>query len=191
MNSIVVTGNLVRDPELRSLPSGSAVANFSVADNRHWADPATGERREATTFVDVVAWGDLGRHIVESLRQGDRVTVFGHLEQRSWQTGQGQRRTKLELTATDVAASLRWASLAVLKPEHGAELSQDEHYEYDIPEEEVVAEAVHPEARQVVPGWSSVARGPLAQTAQQATPGVPPQPGAQATVAQPSSELGR
>ena len=110
MNSTVITGNLVRDPELRSTASGSAVANFSVADNRRWADPATGERREATTFVDVVAWGDLGRHVVESLRQGDRVTVSGRLEQRSWQTDQGERRSKLELTAADVAASLRWAA---------------------------------------------------------------------------------
>ena len=136
MNSTVVTGNLVRDPELRSTASGNAVANFSVADNRRWADPATGERREATTFVDVVAWGDLGRHVAESLRLGDRVTVSGRLEQRSWQTDQGERRSKLELTAADVAASLRWATVAILKPEHGAELSQDQDYEYDLQEED-------------------------------------------------------
>ena len=132
MNSTVITGNLVRDPELRSTASGTAVANFSVADNRRWADPATGERREATTYVDVVAWGDLGRHVAESLRQGDRVTVSGRLEQRSWQTDQGERRSKLELTAADVAASLRWATVAFLRPEHGAELSQDQDYEYDL-----------------------------------------------------------
>ena len=135
MNSTVITGNLVRDPELRSTASGTAVANFSVADNRRWADPATGERREATTFVDVVAWGDLGRHVVESLRQGDRVTVSGRLEQRSWQTDQGERRSKLELTAADVAASLRWAAVGILKAEHGAELSRDQDFDYDLAEE--------------------------------------------------------
>ena len=189
MNSTVITGNLVRDPELRSTASGSAVANFSVADNRRWADPATGERREATTFVDVVAWGDLGRHVAESLRQGDRVTVSGRLEQRSWQTDQGERRSKLELTAADVAASLRWVTLVCLRPEHGPELSQDQDYEYDLLEEGT-AEAVHPEARQVASGPNvqakAVARGPVTQPARQ--PAAPP---SRRAAAQPTSDLGR
>jgi single-strand DNA-binding protein len=190
MNSTVITGNLVRDPELRSTASSTAVANFSVADNRRWADPATGERREATTYVDVVAWGDLGRHVAESLRQGDRVTVSGRLEQRSWQTDQGDRRSKLEVTAADVAASLRWVTLAFLRPEHGAELSQDQDYEHDLLEEGT-AEAAHPEAEQIRSGrppvhGKAVARGPAAQPAQQ--PASPP-PGRAA--AQATSDLGR
>jgi single-strand DNA-binding protein len=190
MNSTVIIGNLVRDPELRSTASGTAVANFAIADNRRWADPATGERREATTFVDVVAWGDLGRHVAESLRQGDRVTVSGRLEQRSWQTDQGERRSKLELTAADVAASLRWVTLVCLRPEYGPELSQDVDYDHD-PLEEGTAEAVHPEAAQVRSGRSpvqgkAVAQGPMAQAAQQ--PASPP-PGRAA--AQPTSGLGR
>ena len=171
MNTTVITGNLVRDPELRSTASGSSVANFSVADNRRWADPATGERREATTFVDVVAWGDLGRHVAESLRQGDRVTVSGRLEQRSWQTDQGERRSKLELTAADVAASLRWAAVGILKAEHGVELSQDQDFGYDLAEEGA-AEAVHPEPRQAPAGrplvqGRAVAGGPVAEAPQQ------------------------
>jgi single-strand DNA-binding protein len=189
MNSTVVTGNLVRDPELRSTASGSVAANFSVADNRRWADPATGERREATTFVDVVAWGDLGRHVAESLRQGDRVTVSGRLEQRSWQTDQGERRSKLELTAADVAASLRWATVASLKPEHGAELYQDQHYEYDVVEENA-AGSVHSEAQQVASGPSvhsmAMTQGPVAQPAEQ-----PASPPPRRVPAQPASNLGR
>ena len=190
MNSTVITGNIVRDPELRSTASGTAVANFSVADNRRWVDPATGERREATTFVDVVAWGDLGRHVAESLRQGDRVTVSGRLEQRGWQTDQGERRSKLELTAADVAASLRWVTLAFLRPEYGAELSQDQDYEHD-PLEEGTDQAAHPEARQVRSGRSPVqgnpvARGPMAPPAQQP---VSPPPGR--TPARPTTDIGR
>jgi single-strand DNA-binding protein len=174
MNSTVITGNLVRDPELRSTVSGTAVANFSVADNRRWADPLTGERREATTYVDVVAWGDLGRHVAESLRLGDRVTVSGRLEQRSWQTDQGERRSKLELTAADVAASLRWATVAVVKPERGAESSQDQDYEYNFVEEKA-AEGAHPEAQEATPDPSVKAKatqGPVVQPAQQ--PAAPP-----------------
>ena len=175
MNSTVVTGNIVRDPELRSTASGSVVANFSVADNRRWADPATGERREATAFVDVVAWGDLGRHVAESLRQGDRVTVNGRLEQRNWETGQGERRSKLELNATDVAASLRFATLAVLRPDHGAELSQDHGYDYDLAEEATTEAA--PEAPRVTSSQpdvqvSALARGPQSQPGEQ--PASPP-----------------
>ena len=189
MNSTVITGNLVRDPELRSTASGTAVANFSVADNRRWADPATGERREATTYVDVVAWGDLGRHVAQSLRLGDRVTVSGRLEQRTWQRDQGERRSKLELTAADVAASLRWATVAILKPEHGGELSQDQDYEYDVVEENP-AESVHSEAQQLASGPSvhtmAMTQGPVAQPAQQ-----PASPPPRRVPAQPTSDLGR
>jgi single-strand DNA-binding protein len=78
MNSTVVTGNLVRDPELRSTASGNVAANFSAADNRRWADPATGERREATTFVDVVAWGDLGRHEVPNCCAHRREPIWAY-----------------------------------------------------------------------------------------------------------------
>jgi single-strand DNA-binding protein len=190
MNSTVVTGNIVRDPELRFTASGSVVANFSVADNRRWADPETGKRREATTFVDVVAWGDLGHHVAESLRQGDRVTVSGRLEQRSWQTDQGGRRSKLELTAADVAASLRWATVEVLKPEHGAELSHDQDYDFD-PIQEGAAEAVRSGARQVrsdrPPAHErALARGPVVQPAQK-----PASPAPRRDAAQPTSDLGR
>ena len=172
MNSTVVTGNIVRDPELRSTASGNAVASFSVADNRRFTD-ATGERREATSYLDVVAWGDLGRHVAESLRQGDRVTVTGRLEQRSWENGQGERRSKVELNATDVAASLRFATLAVCKPEHGAELSEDQGYDYDLGEDATTA--ARPEPLQASPGGPGVqarpaARSPLSHPGQPASP---------------------
>jgi single-strand DNA-binding protein len=180
MNSTVVTGNIVRDPELRSTASGNAVASFSVADNRRFTD-ATGERREATSYLDVVAWGDLGRHVAESLRQGDRVTVTGRLEQRSWENGQGERRSKVELNATDVAASLRFATLAVCKPERGAELSEDQGYDYDLGEDATTA--ARPEDRQASPGDAGVqagaaARSPLSHPGQPASP-PPRRPAAQ------------
>ena len=114
-NNTTITGNLVRDPELRHTGSGQTVANFSVADNRRWADRSTGEWNETTTYLDVVAWGPLSEHAAASLRKGDRVTVTGRLDQRSWENGDGERRTKVELVATDVAASVRYATLAVTK----------------------------------------------------------------------------
>ena len=178
MNSTVVTGNIVRDPELRSTASGNAVASFSVADNRRFTD-ATGERREATSYLDVVAWGDLGRHVAESLRQGDRVTVTGHLEQRSWETAEGERRSKLELNATDVAASLRFATLAVLKPERGTELSEEQGYDLGADEQ------AGPGPGQAEPGRpytqaGALARSPLPHPGQQPASPPPRRPVAQA-----------
>lgn len=114
-NTTTITGNLVRDPELRFTGSGQPVANFAVADNRRWTDRSTGEWNETTTYLDVAAWGPLGEHAGQSLRKGDRVTVTGRLDQRSWETGDGERRSKVELVATDVAASLRFATLAITK----------------------------------------------------------------------------
>ena len=186
MNSTVVTGNIVRDPELRSTASGNAVASFSVADNRRWAD-ATGERREATSYLDVVAWGDLGRHVAESLRQGDRVTVTGRLEQRSWETAEGERRSKLELNATDVAASLRFATLAVCKPERGAELSEDQDYDLGAEEQAGPGHV----AGQVAPGRPHTRAGALARSPLP-HPGQPPaSPPPRRPVAQAASGLDR
>jgi single-strand DNA-binding protein len=186
MNSTVVTGNIVRNPELRSTASGNAVASFSVADNRRFTD-AAGERREATSYLDVVAWGDLGSHVAESLRQGDRVTVTGHLEQRSWETAEGERRSKLELNATDVAASLRFATLAVLKPERGAELSADQDYDLGAEEQAEPGQG----AGKVAPGRpyaqaETVARSSFSQPGQQPASPPPRRPAAQA-----ASGLGR
>lgn len=114
-NTTTITGNLVRDPELRHTGSGQPVANFAVADNRRWADRSTGEWNETTTYLDIVAWGHLGEHAAGSLHKGDRVTVTGRLDQRNWENGEGERRTKVELVATDVAASVRYATLAITK----------------------------------------------------------------------------
>ena len=188
MNSTVVTGNIVRDPELRSTASGNAVASFSVADNRRFTD-ATGERREATSYMDVVAWGDLGRHVAESLRQGDRVTVTGRLEQRGWENGQGERRSKVELNATDVAASLRFATLAVCKPEHGAELAEEQGYEHDLGEDATTA-AARPEDRQASSNGADVQAGAAARS-QLSHPGQPASPPPRRVAAQATSGLDR
>lgn len=126
MNTTTITGNLVRDPELRYTTTGQAVANFSVADNRRWADRTTSAWHESTTYLDIVAWGQLGEHTAQSLTKGDRVTVTGRLEQRTWETPEGDKRTKVEINATDVAASLRWATATVTKAER---TDTDEHSE--------------------------------------------------------------
>lgn len=116
-NTVTVIGNLTRDPELRFTPSGQAVASFGLAVNRRWQDRASGEWNEQTSFFDVKCWSQMAENVGESLSRGARVVVSGRLEQRSWETEQGDRRSKVEIVADEVAPSLRWATVEVKKNE--------------------------------------------------------------------------
>ena len=114
MSTLTIAGNLTATPELRNVNGGRSVVSFSVAENRRWTDKS-GATQEAVTYLDVTAWGPMAEHIATSLHTGDRVLVTGRLEQRSWETQDGQRRTKHELVATDVAASLRYAEASITR----------------------------------------------------------------------------
>ncbi len=116
-NTVTITGNATRDPELRFTPSGQAVTSFGVAVNRRWQNRQTQEWEEATSFIDVTCWAQLAENVAESVGRGARVTVHGRLEQRSWETPDGDKRSKVEIVADDVAASLRWATVQITKNE--------------------------------------------------------------------------
>jgi len=92
-NTVTITGNFTRDPELRFTPSGVATASLGVAVNRRWQNRDSHERKEATSFFDVVCWRELAENVCESLAKGTRVLVTGRLEQRSWETDGGDRRS--------------------------------------------------------------------------------------------------
>lgn len=109
-NTVVITGNATREPELRYTPSGQAVTSFGMAVNRRWQNRQTQEWEQATSFFDVTAWGPLAENVSESVPKGSRVTVTGRLDQRSWETPEGEKRSKIEIVADDVAMSLRWAT---------------------------------------------------------------------------------
>ena len=114
-NSVTLVGNITRDPELRFTPSGQATASFGLAVNRVWNDRQTNERKEAVSFFDVVCWREMAENASESLGKGARVLVTGRLEQRSWETGEGERRSKIEVVADEIGPSLRWATAEVRK----------------------------------------------------------------------------
>ena len=99
-NQVILMGNLTRDPELRSTPSGQSVCNFGLALNRSYKN-AEGEWVEATDFVDIVAWGPLGERVAQYLTKGRPALVNGRLQSRSWEQD-GQKRSKLEVVAFDV-----------------------------------------------------------------------------------------
>jgi single-strand DNA-binding protein len=112
-----VVGNLTRDPEIRYTRDGQATTTLGVAVNRRWQNRATNEWEEATSFFDVVTWRDLAENIALSLTKGMRVVVSGRLEQRSWETEDGDGRFKVEIVADEVGASLRFATVDVQRIE--------------------------------------------------------------------------
>lgn len=102
LNKVLLIGNLTRDPELRSTPSGQSVANFGLATNRVWKDPQTGERREAAEFHNIVMWRRLAEIAGQYLRKGSKIFVEGRLQTRSWQDQNGNKRYTTEIVAENM-----------------------------------------------------------------------------------------
>ena len=103
-NTTTITGNLTREPEIRYTREGQATAQLGVAVNRRWQDRTTQEWQESTSFFDVICWRDLAENVALSLTKGMRVVVTGRLEHRTWETEEGEHRSKVEITADEVGA---------------------------------------------------------------------------------------
>lgn len=116
-NNITLVGNLTRDPELRYTPSGQPMCKLGIAVNRKWQNRTTSEWEEQTSFFNIVAWRELAENAGESLAKGSRVVVTGRLEQRSYETPDGEKRSVVEVVADDIAPSLRWATAKVERNE--------------------------------------------------------------------------
>ena len=114
-NTVTLVGNITRDPELRFTPSGQPTATFGLAVNRRWQNKQSNEWEEATSFFDVVCWREMAENATESLQKGSRVIVTGRLEQRSWETDNGDKRSKVEVVADEIGPSLRWATAEITK----------------------------------------------------------------------------
>ncbi|MEX0756323.1 MAG: single-stranded DNA-binding protein [Acidimicrobiia bacterium] len=113
-NTVTLIGNLVEDPELRFTPSGVPMAKIRLAVNRRWRDQS-GEWQEDTSFFGGTVWREQAESAAESLEKGSRVIVVGRLEQRSWETPEGDKRSVVEIAIDEVGPSLRWATASVTK----------------------------------------------------------------------------
>ena len=98
-NRVILLGNLTRDPEMRYIPSGTAVTNFGLAMSERYTDRQTGEQKENVCFVDVEAWGRQAEIANEYLSKGRPVFIEGALKFDSWETEDGSRRNKLSVRA--------------------------------------------------------------------------------------------
>ena len=91
INRVIITGNLTRDPELRSLPSGTSVCSLRVACNTRRKDNSTGEWVDKPNYFDVTVWGAQGENCAQYLSKGRPVAVDGRLEWREWQDKERQQ----------------------------------------------------------------------------------------------------
>ena len=100
-NKVILMGNLTRDPETRTTPSGQTVTNFSLAVNRSWKG-SDGQQQEAVSYINCVAWGKAGEIISQYMQKGRALLVSGRLDQRSWEDKEtGGKRSTVEVVVED------------------------------------------------------------------------------------------
>jgi single-strand DNA-binding protein len=107
VNKVILVGNLGRDPEIKQLPSGSSIANLSVATSESWRDKASGERKEKTEWHRVVVFNEgLVRIVEQYLKKGSKVYLEGQLETRKWQDKDGNDKYSTEVVLRNFNSSL-------------------------------------------------------------------------------------
>jgi single-strand DNA-binding protein len=99
-NKVILLGNLTRDPEVRYTPNGIAVASFAIAVNRKYKQGE--ETKEEVSYIDIVVFGKQAESCGQYINKGDSVLIDGRLQQRRWETEDGQKRNKVEVVAQSV-----------------------------------------------------------------------------------------
>ena len=107
INQVTLSGNLTRDPELRSLPSGVAVCSLRIASNERYKDGATGEWSDRAGYYSISVWKGMGEWMAANLHKGDQVVVSGRLRWREWQDKDGNKRESVDISADSVVPVTR------------------------------------------------------------------------------------
>ncbi|KKT21213.1 MAG: Single-stranded DNA-binding protein, partial [Parcubacteria group bacterium GW2011_GWB1_43_8] len=146
LNKVFIMGNLTKDPELKTLPSGSSVANFGIATNRVWKNQQ-GEKQEEVQFHNIVVFGKQADTVSQYLKKGSSVLVEGRLQTRNWEAQDGTKRTKTEIVAERVQFGPRRQAGGFAgkeAPETGkSNAKQEEQLEtIEYPEEDIKPEEI-------------------------------------------------
>lgn len=143
LNKVFIFGNLTRDPELRSLPSGNAVASFGVATNRVWKDQQ-GNKQEGTEFHNVVVFGKQAEIVSQYLKKGSSALVEGRIQTRSWDGQDGVKKYKTEIVAERIQFGPRTGGGAGM-PQGGGNGSKASTKTAEMPSIEYPEEDIKPE----------------------------------------------
>jgi single-strand DNA-binding protein len=143
LNKAIIIGNLTRDPELRSLPSGIQVASLSVATNRVWKNK-DGAKQESTDYHNVVVFGRQAETTAQYLKKGASVLVEGRIQTRSWDANDGQKKYRTEIVADRVQFGPKGSGGggAASKNEGKAPVEDKESKGIEYPEEEINVEDI-------------------------------------------------
>lgn len=102
LNSVLIEGNVVRDPVAALTPKGTPVCNFSIASDRYFRNEGAGETQKEASYFDVEAWGRLAERCTEEMGKGRSVRVVGRLKQDRWETPEGEKRSRVKIVAEHV-----------------------------------------------------------------------------------------
>ena len=139
INKVIVVGNLGADPDSRTMPSGNAVTNISVATSESWNDKETGEKQEKTEWHRVVFFGRLAEIASDYLKKGSQVYVEGKLQTRKWEDKEGNERWTTEIVANQMQMLGERMSQGtsnqgnVTKQNNSSNEFVDEEFDDDIP----------------------------------------------------------
>lgn len=132
LNKVFLIGRLTQDPELRSTPSGQSVATLRMATNRVWNDPS-GNKKDATEFHTIVAWGRLGEIANQYLKKGGLVMIEGRIQTRTWTDPNNNKRYFTEVVAEGLQLGPRTANATVSDIRPVANSPKQESKNNDIP----------------------------------------------------------
>ena len=144
LNKALIIGNLTRDPELRSLPSGVKVCSFSVATNRVWKDK-NGARQESTDYHNIVAFGRQAETVAQYMKKGSSILVEGRMQTRSWEdktSGEKKYRTEIVADRTQFGPKSSGAGFTPGKAEGQKEKESEETDTIEYPEEDISPEDI-------------------------------------------------
>jgi single-strand DNA-binding protein len=144
INKAIIYGNLTRDPELKSLPSGMQVCEFAVATNRVWKDK-NGAKQESTDYHNVVVFGKQGELVKQYIRKGNGLFVEGRIQTRSWDAQDGTKRYRTEIVADRIQFGPRGGAATgsyEAKPAESKTEAKEEIPAIEYPEEVINSEDI-------------------------------------------------
>jgi single-strand DNA-binding protein len=141
LNKVFIIGNLTRDPELKTLPSGRAVTSFGVATNRVWKDQS-GQKKEEVQFHNIVVFGRQAEIASQYLAKGNSVLIEGRIQTRNWEAQDGSKRSRTEIVAERIQFGPRKGAGTGAGKEKGAPAKEEELATIEYPEEEINPEEI-------------------------------------------------